>query len=281
MARDLSVERIRDDRDHGSAQLSLWALDVLHDGAQAADDWEMVAALARDLVAARPSMAVIENRVNRVMHAADHTPEAVAAEARAVRTRAEHADSAAASELETKLSGATVFTLSRSGTVLTALSHATPDRVVVAESRPGGEGVRVAETLASTTHCTLVSDAGIAQALADFDVDCVIVGADTILADGSVVNKVGTRVAATAAHAHGIPFYAVCSLDKISPREGYDPEPRDPAELYDRGASIDVSNPTFDRTPPALVTGIATEAGLFDTGDVATIAIELRGLADW
>ncbi|WP_338727058.1 hypothetical protein [Haladaptatus sp. DJG-WS-42] len=280
MARDLSVERIRDDRDHGSAQLSLWALDVLHAGAKAADDWEDVATLARDLVAARPSMVVIENRINRVMHAADHTPEAVANEARSVRTRAEHADNAAATELDC-LSGQTVFTLSRSGTVLAALNHAPPARVIVAVSTPGGEGVRVAETLASATKTTLVADAGIAQALAEFDVEYVVVGADTILADGSVVNKVGTRVAASAAYALGIPFYAVCSLDKVSPRDGYDPEPRDAAELYDGEADIDVSNPTFDRTPPDLVTGIATEAGLFDTGDVATIAVELRGLADW
>ncbi|WP_332897879.1 translation initiation factor eIF-2B [Haladaptatus sp. CMSO5] len=280
MDRDLSVETIRDDRDHGSAQLSLWALDVLHEGAKAADDWEEVAALARDLVAARPSMVVIENRINRVLHAAAHTSEAVAAEARAVRTRAEHADNAAATELDC-LSGKTVFTLSRSGTVLTALNHATPAHVIVAVSNPGGEGVRVAERLASATKTTLVSDAGIAQALADFDVACVVVGADTILADGSVVNKVGTRVAASAANTLGIPFYAVCSLDKVSPRDGYDPEPRDADELYDGDATLGVSNPTFDRTPPDLVTGIATEAGLFDTGDVATVSTELRGLADW
>ncbi|WP_276245633.1 translation initiation factor eIF-2B [Haladaptatus sp. YSMS36] len=281
MAPDLTVETIREDRDHGSAQLSLWALDVLRDAAAHATAWDSVAKTARELVAARPSMVVIENRVNRVMHAADHTPDSVADHAKQVRDRATAADVQAAAEAATLLDGGTICTLSRSGTVARTLEQTAPERVVVAESRPGREGVGVAEKLADETAVTLVSDAGIAQALAEFDASAVLVGADTVLPDGSIVNKVGTRTAASTAVSLGIPFYAVCSLDKVSPRNQYDPEPRAATELYDGEKAIDVSNPTFDRTPPQLVRYIATEAGPFDTRDVATVALELGGLADW
>lgn len=50
--------------------------------------------------------------------------------------------------------------------------------------------------LSDATAVTLTSDAAFAQALAEFDADALVVGADTVLADGRVVNKVGTRNAA-------------------------------------------------------------------------------------
>ena len=80
--------------------------------------------------------------------------------------------------------------LSRSETVTDALLHARPPWVGVAESRPGGEGRVVADTLRETgIPVALVPDAAIATALVSFQVEVILVGADAILPSGAVVNR--------------------------------------------------------------------------------------------
>ena len=46
-------------------------------------------------------------------------------------------------------------------------------------------------------------------------VDCVVVGADRIAANGDVANKIGTYTVAVLAHAHGMPFYVAAPLSTI------------------------------------------------------------------
>ncbi|WP_255151956.1 NUDIX domain-containing protein [Halorarius halobius] len=272
---------VTDDATHGSAYVSLRALDVLRDEAALADDYEAVAAVARDLLAARPSMHAVTNRVNRAMRAADErTPAAVERAAIDAIDRAARADERAAATAADHVEGR-VVTLSRSGTVTATLRRADPPAVTVLESRPAREGVGVAEELADETDVTLAVDAAVAGLLDA--ADCVLVGADAVLPDGSVVNKVGTRTAATAAVRAGVPVWVVCARDKVAPTGTTDPdlEPGDPEAVYDGDADLRVHNPTFDRTPAALVDGVVTEAGVLDAEDVASVADDHAALADW
>ena len=281
-----TVETVREDGDHGSAYLSVRALEVLRDRAgvlatEAGDEtdrWNDLAALAHDLREARPSMVVVENRVDRAMDGVGRTPEAVEESARAGIERAFDADANAAHEAATLLDG-TVLTLSRSGTVLDALRQADIERVIVAESRPAREGVGVAETLAEECRVTLVTDAAVAHVLAEHTVDSVLVGADTILADGSVVNKVGTWGIAIAAAREDVSVYAVAANDKITTGDARF-EDGDPRDVYDGDAAIDVVNPTFDRTPAELIT-VVTEDGPLDAAAVEERAARLDALASW
>ena len=301
-----TVASVRDDRAHGSAYLSARALDVLRDRAgelavagDLADDaaWAELATLAGDLLDARPGMAALTTRVNRAMAAAeDRTPEAVEASAQAAVERALDADEAAAAVAAERLAG-TVLTLSRSGTVLAALRRAALDGVVVAESRPGGEGVAVAEDLAAAgLDVTLVPDAAVAHHLASADVDAVLVGADAVLPDGCVLNKVGTRAAALAAAREGVPVHAVAARDKVvatgdggdsaagdvgDSAAGVDLGAVDPADVYDGDADVRVETPLFDVTPADLVDAVLTEEGALSADAVARVAEEHRGLAEW
>ena len=275
------IATIREDTTHGSAWLSARALEGLAEQAAAADEYEAVAALARDLCTARPSMHAVANRVNRAMTEADaRTPEAVAASARAGRERAARADERAAATAAAHIGGL-VCTLSQSGTVRAALDDAVPERVLVLESRPGGEGAATAEALAADHAVTVATDANVAGALAD--ADALLVGADAVLPDGSVVNKVGTRAAATVAGREGVAVVVACASAKVAPTgtDGFDPEPRDPAELYDGDAPVTVVNPTFDRTPADLVDVVATERGPLDAEDVRMVADEHAAAARW
>ncbi len=276
-----TVQTVAADDEHGSAYVSLRALDVLRDEAALADDYATVAAVARDLRDAKPGMAVVRNRVNRGMHEADQTPAGVEASARAVARDAVDADERAGKRAADELTGASaVFTLSRSGTVDAALRAADPDRVVVAESRPGGEGVAVAESLAAAGNdVTLTSDANVPAVVADCD--AVLVGADAVLPDGTVVNKVGTRAAALAARDAGLPVFVACAADKVAFEERTVEANGDPTALYDGDADLAVENPVFEGVPGRLVDAVVTEDGPLSGDDVAAAAGERRTWADW
>lgn len=279
-----AAEEIAGDRTHGAAWLSLRALELLRDGANDADDWTDVAALARDLRDARPAMHVVANRVDRAMaDADDRTPDAVARAASEVLRAAADADEDAAANAAARLGGSRLLTLSRSGTVTETLRRAGPAALFVLESRPALEGVEVAESVAAATEVTLATDAAVAHVLATGDVDAVLVGSDAVRPDGSVVNKVGTRTAATVAAREGVEVVVVCARDKVAPAGSAEValEPGDPSAVYDGDADLTVANPTFDRTPAALVDAIVTEDGVLDPGEVRAIAEDHAALADW
>jgi len=161
---------------------------------------------------------------------------------------------------------ATVLTLSRSSNVFECVMRAHQkgllQRVYVLESRPLQEGLVFAKDL---------HDAGVpALAIADAAAGAVVAeatlalaGADTVLADGSVVNKAGTFGLAALCRAAGKPFYAVCEAFKIDttrgPAEWRAPPDQDPAEVV---ADVPARNPYFDLTPAALVTGLVTDRGV-------------------
>ena len=275
-----TVETVAADGTHGSAWISVRALEVLRDRAAVAGTADAVVAVARDLRAVRPSMAAVANRVNRVMADADRTPAAIRERAQRAAAAALDADDAAAARAAERC-GASVATLSRSGTVRAALRAAEPS-VLIGESRPAREGVEVAVTLTDDgLDVTLTTDAALSSELAVRDPEIVLVGADAVLADGSVVNKVGTRGLAIAAAREDVPVYAVAAADKVRPDERFEGEAGADADLYDGAAPVTVSNPTFDRTPPDLVAGVITERGVLDAAGVGDVAAEHETHARW
>lgn len=287
-----TVETVETDRSAGSATLSVRALEVLRDeaailAAGRGSEFESIEAVGTRLLEARPAMVVIRNRINRAMHAALNHGDG-SDPAGAVERSAHHeisdaidADRRAASALAKRLDGKRIGTLSRSGTVLQALKSAEPAAVLVAESRPGAEGVSVAEQLATETDPTLTSDAAFPGKLREWEADLLVVGADSIHPDGAVWNKVGTMPAAvTASHAE-IPVVVVASIDKVATTATRDQETRPATELYDGDASIRVSNPVFERTPPEAIETVVTERGAINRDQFAAIVAEHEGNRRW
>jgi methylthioribose-1-phosphate isomerase len=119
---------------------------------------------------------------------------------------------------------------------------------------------------------TLVADSVAGSLMAAGRVDCVVVGADRVAANGDVANKVGTYSLAVLAAHHGLPFYVaapISTIDLSCPDGSAIPvEQRgrgEVAELAGRRlapAEIEVENPAFDITPAQLVTAIVTEGGI-------------------
>jgi methylthioribose-1-phosphate isomerase len=104
------------------------------------------------------------------------------------------------------------------------------------------------------------------------EVDCVIVGADRIAANGDTANKIGTYTLAVLAKENGIPFYVAAPLTTIDPSLASGAEipieQRSPEEVtHIQGvaiapAGIEAANPAFDVTPHRYITAIITEGGI-------------------
>ncbi len=150
-----------------------------------------------------------------------------------------------------------------------------PVHVWVSETRPRCQGLLTAWELrqAGIPH-TLIADNAAGLLVMQGKVDCVIVGADRIAANGDTANKVGTYLKALAANAHGIPFYVaapVSTIDFACPSGAAIPiEERSAEELA--AGDTPVANPAFDVTPARLIAGIITEQGVFPAAGLDRIA---------
>lgn len=286
-----TVESVAADTEHGSAYIAARAAEVLRDvagqlrGRGAPDGSGRLRETARQLFDARPSMAALGNRIHRIMNAAApaFAPATIESEAHHVIQEAHAAQMATVRQAAEQIAGQHILTLSRSSTVLDAMRHADPSpSVIVAESRPDCEGVYTAEALADHgAAATLCTDAAIPAVIDQEPIDAVIVGADTVLASGDVVNKTGTRSAALAAQEAGIPVLVVASTDKISPDTAPHREEGPPAAVYGGTADIRVLNPTFDVTPAAWVAGWITEQGTCSRDEVGRWAATHGGWRAW
>ncbi len=145
-------------------------------------------------------------------------------------------------------------------------------RVIATETRPRLQGAKltVYELKRDGIDVTLITDNMVGYVMSQGMVDKAVVGADRVLRDGHVVNKVGTLTIAIVASRYSVPFYVAApssTFDLSSRVEDVVIEQRDPREVLEvneRPITIDVEvlNPAFDVTPPDLVTAIITERGI-------------------
>lgn len=111
-----------------------------------------------------------------------------------------------------------ILTISNSKTVLEILyrlNSVTKLYVFVCESRPKNEGRLLAEKLASKKIKTqLITEAQASGYIKKCD--CVLTGADSILKNGDVINKVGSLQLAVLSKYYGKPFYVIADKLKYS-----------------------------------------------------------------
>ncbi len=142
------------------------------------------------------------------------------------------------------------------------------------ETRPLLQGARLTayELVQEGIPVTCITDGMAAWTLQQKRVDCVIVGADRIAANGDTANKIGTLGVALAAKALGVPFYvaAPTSTFDLDLAQGEDipieergaEEVRAYAGLATAPAGALVFNPAFDVTKAELISAVITERGV-------------------
>ena len=159
--------------------------------------------------------------------------------------------------------------------------------VFCTESRPWRQGHITARRLAKKgIPVTMIVDSAVRHFIRDMDV--VIVGADTVAANGAVINKIGTSQIALASHEGRVPFMVAAetykfsretllgSLVKIEERSA--DEVADPLKPEDL-PGVDFRNPVFDATPPEYVDAIITEIGVVSPYLATEVIREIFGIS--
>jgi translation initiation factor 2B subunit (eIF-2B alpha/beta/delta family)/8-oxo-dGTP pyrophosphatase MutT (NUDIX family) len=278
------VDVLAQDRVHGASVLGREAIDLLSAAAEASEavttedlfcDLLLVASRLRN---AQPGMVIIRNLVGMLLYqaglkrgssvSAAEFRKLISSLAKEVIERSKEASEDASRNAVAILPEyGHVLTHSYSSTVLRALELGMKGgrkyEVYAVESYPGMEGKQLAKDLVNIgVPVKLIADSALGSIISD--VDLVLVGADSVLTDGSLVHKVGTKYIAAGANEREIPFYSACETTKFSTAD-FLGEPAQPSEAL------------FDITPSKYVSKFITETGAVEPREVeARIRVMLR-----
>lgn len=158
-------------------------------------------------------------------------------------------------------------------------------RVIATESRPRMQGLLTIKQLdALCIKTTLIVDSAVRYFMKEADL--VVMGADAVTVNGSVINKIGTSQLAMAAHDARKNVIIAAETYKFSPRtllgELVEIEERDSGEVLSREKlaelpNVSVRNPAFDVTPREYIDLICTEVGAIPPEMAYVIIRELLG----
>ncbi len=141
------------------------------------------------------------------------------------------------------------------------------------ETRPYYQGARLTATCISQMgfDTTVITDNMVAYTMENIGIDLFTSASDTITLDGHVANKVGTHQIALVAREFKVPFYVTGMPDgEKKAKDDIVIELRDPSlVLGDHTArGVKAIYPSFDITPPELITGFVTDKGLYKPSDL-------------
>ena len=231
--------------------------------------------LSTTLSSVQSQMSALSNVCRLVVAASDKLkPTEVGRYLDGLRKRVGEASLRAALEASKFISAQKTYaTLSQSEFVIKSFEQAAIEKkfatIYVMESRPLFEGRQTARSLAKMGHHPiLVSDASIGIFISELS--SAFVGADSILSDGTVINKVGSYSLAACCALNKKNFYVVTSVLKYNSeqtaesfinKEENTHEIFASAELSEWTPPAQVRNLYFDKVKPELVTAIITESG--------------------
>ncbi len=169
--------------------------------------------------------------------------------------------------------GDTIMTHCNSSAAISIMAAAHKDgkniSVIATESRPRWQGHLTIRQLDETgIKTSLIVDSAVRYFMKE--VDLVVMGADAVTANGSVINKIGTSQLALAAHEARKNVIIAAETYKFSPRsllgELIEIEERNSSEVIAdeklrEFSHVSVKNPAFDVTPREYIDLICTEVG--------------------
>ncbi len=147
--------------------------------------------------------------------------------------------------------------------------------VYVDETRPYLQGSRLTayELMKEGIKHTLICDNMAGYLMSQGKIDCIVIGADRIAANGDIANKIGSYALSVLAKYHNIPFYVAAphSTFDLNIKSGNDIviEERPHMEMKRINNKLiapkntNVYNPAFDIVPKKLISSIITERGVF------------------
>jgi methylthioribose-1-phosphate isomerase len=250
-------------------------------------------AVAESIAATRPTARNLFQAVDRMRQVAEASEDVeqikAALVAEAVRIHAEEARATRKlSQSGARLikDGATILTHCNTGplattgygtalgVVIQAKEQSKRIKVLATETRPLLQGARLTtwELQKAEIPVTLITDSAAGYFMRRGEVDCVLVGADRIAANGDTANKIGTYALAVLAKENNIPFYvaaptttidsSLASGDEIPIEERSGEEITHIQGMRIAPEGTATANPAFDVTPHDYITAIITEKGI-------------------
>ena len=159
--------------------------------------------------------------------------------------------------------------ISYSSTIIDLLNKYEKSNLIIyiLESRPLFEGHRVAELLSKKYETHLIIDAAMGKFIDR--IDYVFIGVDSILEDGSIINKIGTYPLAVLTKSTNARVYAICDSFKYNLLSHYGYrvkiEEKPIKEVYNKKFKqelLKVHNYYFDITPPKYIDGVISDLGI-------------------
>ncbi|MFO7677215.1 MAG: translation initiation factor eIF-2B [Thermoplasmatota archaeon] len=167
--------------------------------------------------------------------------------------------------------GSKIFTHCHASTVTGAIISAKNKnkKIIVhnTETRPLFQGRKTAEEL-SENGIEVVHFVDSAGRLALKNCDLMLIGADAILSDGTIINKIGSEMFAEIAKRYDTSVYICTDSWKFDPASLYGDdekiEMRDEKEIWDKKPkNVTIKNYAFEKINPGLINGIICELGIF------------------
>jgi len=164
-----------------------------------------------------------------------------------------------------------IFTHCHSTNVVNALIYAKKYgkhfEIYNTETRPLFQGRKTAKELAKAgIKVTMVADNAVGDVLEEGGtikkVDLMVIGADALLKNGDVINKIGSNMYAELAHANKVPVYVIADSWKFSKRD-VKIEERAHKEIWKNAPKhIKISNPAFETVKAKYINAIISELGI-------------------
>ncbi|KAA3618101.1 MAG: hypothetical protein DWQ05_08645 [Calditrichaeota bacterium] len=275
------IDEIINDRESGASELARRCLEMCADiiwKLQTDGVSEMkneIEEFVHALQNARPSMSPIKNLLQTWLENLKSLPtftlqefrlEAMGTAEDLIERSKMAVDQAADSMFKILKPNSRIMTYSYSSTVMALMNLCKKSgmRVVVPEGRPLFEGRKFGKRISDLgIETTVITESQIGICIKNVDV--VVVGADTVVNDGSVVNKAGTSLLALAAQTENVPVYVVYEKFKKSNQTSaevvLEKMPEDELGV-DTGKNLHIYNYYFDITPAERITAWITEDGV-------------------
>lgn len=174
--------------------------------------------------------------------------------------------------------------------IFVAIEQGKRVRVFADETRPVLQGARLTawELMKAGVDVTLITDNMAGALMKKGLINLAIVGADRVVRNGDIANKIGTYSVAVLCKVHKIPFYVAAptsTIDLNTLSGDFIPiEERSPMEVTHIMGKLEIAppgvkalNPAFDVTPARYITAIITEKGAFRPTDIKDIKVKPSG----
>ncbi len=274
------IHDLKTDKTSGASELIEIALEILETQLHTIKDpnidiKEVIFEISKELFNVRPSMAPIINTIGYFIHDLEFFSKQTLLEKlktfSAERLRIDNALTSSFHSFLNRFEGKklNVMLISYSTTIIKHLKENIKNDFTfyILESRPLLEGRRTAEILSSNFETHLITDSAMGKFIKK--VDIVLLGIDSVLRDGSIVNKIGSYPLACIAAANNKDVYAIGDSYKYNLKSHYNQkvivEQKPIYEVYSKKIKKElfkVHNFYFDITPSNYFKEIISDLGI-------------------